>query len=96
MLGVVARQRPDAVRAQELLLVEHLGEHPAKLRFVQDGTEPPARMASLRRVVDEGPELRARLEKPVQALSQLGVLRQELALESRRSVSQPRPGRESG
>ena len=37
MVGVVARQRADAELAEELVLVEHLGQHAAELGFVQDG-----------------------------------------------------------
>ena len=60
MLGVVAREGPDAVGAQELVLVEHLRQHAAELGLVQDGGQPPARMTGLARVVDEGRQLGAR------------------------------------
>src|SRR5262249_11105871 len=62
MLGMVARESPDTVGAQELLLVEHPGEHPAKLSLVQDRSESAALMTWLRRVVNEAPHLRTRIE----------------------------------
>ena len=54
MLGVVARDRPEAVGAQELLLVEHRRQHTAELGLAQDGRQVPAPMAGLAGVVDEG------------------------------------------
>ena len=69
MLGVVARERPDAVGAEELVLVEHLRQHAAELRLVQDCGEPAARLTGLGRVVDERGQLRARLEEPPEAFA---------------------------
>ena len=47
MVGVVARQRAEAVRAQELIFVEHLRQHAAELGFVQNRSEATARDAGL-------------------------------------------------
>ena len=41
MLQVELRQGPDPVRAQELVLVEQVGEHPRQLVLVEEGQEPP-------------------------------------------------------
>ena len=83
MVGMVARQRADAVRAEELVLVEHLRQHAAELGLVQDGSEPAARDAGLRRVVDRGAQLGTGVEEPLEPLAELGVLRQQLPLEDR-------------
>ena len=40
MLGVVARQRADAEGAEELVLVEHLGQNAAQPGLVEDGSQP--------------------------------------------------------
>ena len=42
MLGVLAGERADAVRAEELVLVEHAGEDAAELVFIDDGQEAAA------------------------------------------------------
>jgi len=52
MVFMVARQRANAVRAEELVLVEHLGQDAAKLGFVQNGGQPAARNACFSRIVD--------------------------------------------
>jgi hypothetical protein len=39
VLGVVTREGPDPVVAQELLLVHHDGEHPEETVLVQDCTQ---------------------------------------------------------
>ena len=41
MILVVARERTNAVRSEELLLVEHVAEHSLQLVLVEDGEEPP-------------------------------------------------------
>ena len=43
MVGMVARQRADAVGAEEFVLVEHLRQHAAELGFVEDRGQPAAR-----------------------------------------------------
>ena len=45
MLQVMARQRADAVRAQELVLVEQGGEHALELLLVEDRQQPAAVIA---------------------------------------------------
>ena len=42
MVGVVAGQGAQAVRAEELVLVEHAGEDPPQLVLVDHGEHPPA------------------------------------------------------
>ena len=76
MVGVVARERADAVGAQELVLVEHLRQHAAELGFVEDGTEPAPADTELHRVVDRGVQLGTSFEEPLEPLGELGILRQ--------------------
>ena len=83
MLGVVAREGTDAVGAQELLLVEHLRQHPAEPGFVQDRSEPPARTPELDRIVDRGRQLRTRLEELPEPVAHLGILPLKFSLERR-------------
>ena len=83
MVGVVARQRADPERAEELILVEHLRQNAAELCLVQNRPKPAARDAGLPRVVDRGVELGPGGEEPLEPLSNLGVLRHQLPLERR-------------
>ena len=53
MLLVVPGDGADAVRAQELVLVEHPGQHATQLRFVQDRREQAVLFPALCRVLDE-------------------------------------------
>jgi len=43
MLGMVARQRPDAVGAQEFVLVEHPGQDASQSVLVDEPDDPPLR-----------------------------------------------------
>jgi hypothetical protein len=43
MVGVPTRERADAMRTEELVLVEHDCEYPAKLALFQNGEEPSLR-----------------------------------------------------
>src|SRR4051812_24441990 len=72
-----ARERTDTVRAQELLLIEHDREHPAKLGFIEDRGEPRASTTGLEWVVDEGPQMRMALQKLQQTLGKNRVLREQ-------------------
>ena len=45
MIQVVARERPDAVRPEELVLVEQVAEHALQLLLVENRQEPPALVA---------------------------------------------------
>ena len=42
VVQVIARERPDPVRAQELLFVEHVAQHARQLFLVQDRQQPAA------------------------------------------------------
>ena len=77
MVGVVARQRADAVGAQELVLVEHLRQHAAELGFVQDRSQPAAGDAGLSRVVDRRAQFGPSVEEPLEPLREFRVLRQQ-------------------
>ena len=43
VLGVIARERADAVGAQELVLIEHPRQHAAKLVFIERGAQSTGR-----------------------------------------------------
>jgi hypothetical protein len=55
MIGMVSGERPNPVRAEELVLVEHPRQDPAELRLVEDGGEPPAPMTDGDRIMDRSP-----------------------------------------
>ena len=57
VVEVVAGQRPQAVGAEELVLVEHPRQHPAQLALVEDGQHPAAVHPRLAEVVDVLQEL---------------------------------------
>jgi hypothetical protein len=42
LVGVIARQGADPVRAEELFFVQHRGQYAAKLVFVEDGSKVAA------------------------------------------------------
>src|SRR3954452_25603207 len=81
MVRVAARERADAIRAEELVLVEHDGEHPAKLALVHDGEEAAPADARLARIVEARGELGPRIDEPLELLQHLGVLAEEIRLE---------------
>ena len=65
MVEVVARERADAVGAQELVLVEQVGEDSPQLRLVEERREqpaPPLADVALARGRDLGGELRVPLD----------------------------------
>src|SRR5215831_15309997 len=64
MLGVIPGQGANAVRAKELLLVEHGRQHPTQAGFVQNRAEPAARIPVLEWIVDKGCQLWTRREEP--------------------------------
>jgi hypothetical protein len=81
MFRVVSGQRSDAIGTQELLLVEYSGQHAVELRLVQHRSKAPARMTQRDRIMDERPQLRARLEDPAKALVQVWLRCKELPVE---------------
>src|SRR5262245_29607363 len=70
MVGMITGKRANAVGAEELVLVEHGGQHPTELSFIQDGGEHAAVGAWFSRVVDEGNQFRTRLEEPLETLDE--------------------------
>src|SRR3954454_3397849 len=86
MVRMAARKRADAIRAQELVLVEHDGEHPAKLALVHDGEEAASAGARLAWIVEVRGELGPRIHEPLELLQHLGVLAEEVRLERRRGA----------
>ena len=82
MIGVITGQRADAVRAEELVLVEHLLQHAAKPGFVEDGGEAAAGDAGFPRVVDIGHQLRTGGDKVAETLTELGILCHQGAIEN--------------
>ena len=80
MVGVESRQRADAVRAEELVLVEHLCQDSAELCFVQDGKKTAAFDTNLIWVVDGGAQLGAARQEPHQPLPDLGVFLEALPI----------------
>ena len=72
--GVIAREGPDAIWTEELVLVEHRRQHAPKLALAQDRREPPIRVAHLQRIVDEGPQFRMTLDEPEDAVPRVGIL----------------------
>ena len=73
MVGVVARQGAEAVRAQELIFIEHLRQHAAELGFVQNRSQATAREAGLQRVVDRGKHLGTAGQEPLESLLEVRV-----------------------
>jgi hypothetical protein len=71
--GVILRHRADAVRTEELALVEHRGEHAPQLRLVEHRGEQPSVFAARRRIVDERGELRTGTEEPAEPRHHLRV-----------------------
>src|SRR5206468_4250993 len=80
-VSVVARNGTQAVRAQELVFVEHLRQHAAEPDFVQDGKEAPAGKADLSWIVNRPAQLWASVEEPSEPLQDLRVLVALLRLE---------------
>ena len=91
MLRVEARERPDAVGAEEFVFIEHLRQHAAELGFIEDRAEPAARVADLARIVNEGRQLRARLEEALKPFHDLGILLPEFAFENRDRAERQQP-----
>ena len=64
VLGVIPGESPDAIGAEEFVLVQHLRQHPTKLGLVQNGRQSASATTDLDGVVDEGNEFWAGNEKP--------------------------------
>ncbi len=74
MLSMIARERANSVRAQELLLVEHLRQYSPEFRLTQNRRHRPAGTAYLSWVVDVLCQLRARRKESLKALAHLRIL----------------------
>src|SRR5262249_18434524 len=66
--------------AQELVLVQQLGQHSPQPGFVQDRAESPAAVTLLERVMDRLDQLWSGFEKPAHALQRLWILLDEFPL----------------
>src|SRR5437773_4172519 len=67
MRAVVARQRADAVRRQELVAIEHVAQHARELRSIDDREQPADAAAGDGLRVEVGAELRPIVDEPLQA-----------------------------
>ena len=91
MVRVEARERPQAVGAEEFVFIEHLREHAAELGFIEDRAEPAARVADLARIMDERRQLRARIEEALKPFHEFGILLPEFAFEHRDRAERQQP-----
>ena len=82
MLGMMARQCPDAELAEEFVFVEHPRQDAPKLGFIKDRTEPAASVAGLARIVNEARELRTRFKETLKALHDFGIFVPKFAFEN--------------
>ena len=92
VVELVARQRADAVGAEELVLVQHPGQDAAQLRLVDDGEQPAAAAAGACSAVwtlaiRSGVRSRNRSD----ALREVRQLLQHVLLEDRDAHSGSRP-----
>ena len=78
---VDARDRADAVRRQELRLVEHIAEHPGKLRARHDGKKPPEPHPGLRGQLDVLAKLGMVVDEPLHSAPEALELVHGLGLE---------------
>src|SRR5215472_17117157 len=78
MIGVIARERAYSVGAQKLLLIEHRRQYATELDVIEDRAEPASTLTELHRVVDEGRQLRARVDEPLKAVLQFRELCEDL------------------
>ena len=74
MLRVKARERTDAVRAEEFFFIEHLLQHVAEFGFIQNGAETAILLPDLARIVNERPQFRPRLNESFQAVHDVRIL----------------------
>ena len=91
MLLVIARQRPQTVRAQELVLVEHAGEDPAQLSFVEHGQHAPSVDPRVAGVVDRGEQLWHRFDPAPQPRQQVVAELHSLERQDRRGAQRQEP-----
>ena len=69
------------VRAEKLVLVEHLRQHATEPRFVENRRQTPARDAQFQRIVNGRAQLGPRFQEPMEPLGEFGTLRQQFPFE---------------
>ena len=93
MVQVIARERADAVRPEELVLVEQVAEHPLQLLLVEDRQQPPSLVADEALVGrgHVGHQLRMALPEQRDHLHQLRMARDRIRLEHRGRAQRQQP-----
>ena len=83
MVGMIARQGTDAKLAEKLPFVQHLVQHPAKFRFVEDRSHSPTADANRRRIVNRGGYFRSGRQESPQSLTDIGIFLQQFTVKDR-------------
>src|SRR6202043_763679 len=93
MFEVIARERTNAVRTEELVLVEQVAEHALEFALVEDRQKSPFTMADETRVGrgHMGNQLGVALSKLRDQLHQLRIVSDRVRFEHRRCTQRQQP-----